>query len=223
MRFTPARAGNTSPRLFCNLPRSVHPCAGRERQRRLTMNPQLRGSPLRGQGTRDLVLQNPIADRFTPARAGNTSEQQKSPGERPVHPCAGREHWSPSPWNPTPIGSPLRGQGTPRNLAPGGLIPRFTPARAGNTISTRWKTTFSTVHPCAGREHRGVYPVVVNYDGSPLRGQGTRLDAGRPLDHRRFTPARAGNTVAASAHRWPGPVHPCAGREHAERGQCGDA
>ena len=132
-RFTPARAGNTFATNSSSPSKPVHPCAGREhtmpgRTCRIWI-----GSPLRGQGTRGLRARRIALQRFTPARAGNTAEFYEWRPLAPVHPCAGREHTSLTnrsiPWT----GSPLRGQGTPDNIAVCWLQGRFTPARAGNT------------------------------------------------------------------------------------------
>ena len=73
-------------------------------------------------------------------------------------------------------------------------VPRFIPARAGNTRRTNRPRSRSTVHPRAGGEHHEeTYGMEVTNGSSP-RGRGT-LDA--PLlrgPRRRFIPARAGNT-----------------------------
>ena len=72
IRFTPARAGNTEvlTRRVGGL--SVHPCAGREHRVLRIFRLCLVGSPLRGQGTRLRNRKPGLAQRFTPARAGNT-------------------------------------------------------------------------------------------------------------------------------------------------------
>ena len=131
-------------------------------------------------------------------------------------------------------GSPLRGQGTRLSGSVRKSSRRFTPARAGNTPPRSTVTTASSVHPCAGREH--VLPFYVGagnrgsplrgqgtpsgatveatFAGSPLRGQGTRPRSYPPRPHRRFTPARAGNTRRIQVSGVNTAVHPCAGREH---------
>ena len=71
-RFTPARAGNTTRRFAPQRPPTVHPCAGREHLDLVSGVVEATGSPLRGQGTRELLPKELPLHRFTPARAGNT-------------------------------------------------------------------------------------------------------------------------------------------------------
>ena len=93
-----------------------------------------------------------------------------------------------------PNGSPLRGQGTRGGAEDRILQRRFTPARAGNTVSPDLFAVLATVHPCAGREHSRWCSLLITTFGSPLRGQGTLALVFLVDYHLRFTPARAGNT-----------------------------
>ena len=173
---------------------TVHPCAGREHGGVLPHVGHMSGSPLRGQGT---LFDQQVAQglqRFTPARAGNTTTRNYSHCRRTVHPCAGREHVTKVSDTSQQYGSPLRGQGTLSKRRPTFVRHRFTPARAGNTLTVSAAITAGTVHPCAGREHASVKSPSCSSTGSPLRGQGTRW----------------GTTPATPTE----PVHPCAGREH---------
>ena len=151
-------------------------------------------SPLRGQGTLAPSSVPLRLCRFTPARAGNTSSLSDPRSPQSVHPCAGREHSPAMQGTDIYDGSPLRGQGTPRGMAFPMAPERFTPARAGNTMSVDPEPRKGSVHPCAGREHLYRVNVRMLDHGSPLRGQGTHVVEAGLLAPYRFTPARAGNT-----------------------------
>ena len=131
-----------------------------------------------------------------------------------VHPCAGREHRGNGEQRGSPDGSPLRGQGTLAHRPVDRRHLRFTPARAGNTLAYPRRCRARPVHPCAGREHGTQYDLLTTRYGSPLRGQGTPPALGEAARLTRFTPARAGNTIAYIAATVRSSVHPCAGREH---------
>ena len=91
-------------------------------------------------------------------------------------------------------GSSPRGRGTPIRTAAPTDLPRFIPARAGNTSMGVCSRPRRAVHPRAGGEH-----------------------AGRPgprVPQRRFIPARAGNTRSRRGRRARAAVHPRAGGEH---------
>ena len=213
-RFTPARAGNTGADSPGGGHRTVHPCAGREHPEWGGPVRVRGGSPLRGQGTRISGTPPPLVRRFTPARAGNTQFHECFRDFFSVHPCAGREHPITIINNNQQPGSPLRGQGTRRRPLSPPLYIRFTPARAGNTSQGIINEVLGAVHPCAGREHNAALCPMAACDGSPLRGQGTRLQRHTLSSRQRFTPARAGNTCPSPRTCRPSTVHPCAGREH---------
>ena len=72
----------------------------------------------------------------------------------------------------------------------------------------------TTVHPRAGGEHRRLDLRPQRRIGSSPRGRGTPEDQAIGDADRRFIPARAGNTRAASSRSFPSTVHPRAGGEH---------
>ena len=72
-RFIPARAGNTTWMRRCGRSTAVHPRAGGEHATFRARAPPAPGSSPRGRGTQPLEFQELAAERFIPARAGNTN------------------------------------------------------------------------------------------------------------------------------------------------------
>ena len=152
-RFIPARAGNTAVRARSRARRPVHPRSRGEhannrshRFRFIGSSPLARGTP---QNTRGL----PHAQRFIPARAGNTSFAAAGSVASTVHPRSRGEHASCAIRSATRAGSsPLaRGTRTPRRHSIRSR--RFIPARAGNTWGWDTPAGTTTVHPRSRGEH----------------------------------------------------------------------
>ena len=161
------------------------------------------------------------ADRFIPARAGNTSPWRASSSRTPVHPRACGEHLPFSPCTGPPAGSSPRVRGTQARARPLPPPCRFIPARAGNTPSTTTPPWSTTVHPRACGEHQYCRPAGVAFSGSSPRVRGTLPTIRPTIIDRRFIPARAGNT---SNFRWRESglaVHPRACGEHPGRNGSG--
>ena len=193
-RFIPARAGNTSLGIGTFIKHTVHPRAGGEHL-----------------GDGDGAV---LPDRFIPARAGNTVQGILALALLPVHPRAGGEHTRTEAGLHTPIGSSPRGRGTRVVTAARALVPRFIPARAGNTQRAPGHCYSTAVHPRAGGEHLTTLTLVPPDAGSSPRGRGTPVAAQFAGTNVRFIPARAGNTRASWGSWCPDPVHPRAGGEH---------
>ena len=193
-RFIPARAGNTACARSDRFPDTVHPRTGGEHGLcALPEQPTIGSSP-HGRGTPQTPRQNLGPHRFIPARAGNTGGPPEGRSHQPVHPRTGGEH-VPRPLNAAPsTGSSPHGRGTRELVRPGLVVPRFIPARAGNTSASCPRFSSRTVHPRTGGEHKELADLNGNKDGSSPHGRGT------PAIHRgggrgwRFIPARAGNT-----------------------------
>ena len=152
-RFIPARAGNTIRR---DSPRSrypVHPRAGGEHIGASGIPSSGSGSSPRGRGTHVLAPLGGRAQRFIPARAGNTNRSETDGDAQTVHPRAGGEHRQPYLVTSIVSGSSPRGRGTPVNCPSHAVMARFIPARAGNTRGTSAPQSTRTVHPRAGGEH----------------------------------------------------------------------
>ena len=150
-------------------------------------------SPL-ARGTRQLGYGFAYRVRFIPARAGNTARSSSGDPVFPVHPRSRGEHYE------VPDMAEIESGSSP--LARGTLVPsrfdsldfRFIPARAGNTMRTRYRAQ-------------------QNGGSSPLaRGTHALTQARTFLD--RFIPARAGNTCLRRPKRCPETVHPRSRGEH---------
>ena len=217
-RFIPARAGNTrSPR---RRPTSspVHPRAGGEHPRETASETASGGSSPRGRGTHAHPVPRPPRLRFIPARAGNTNAARDSAMPQAVHPRAGGEH-SPAMVRPRlSCGSSPRGRGTQRGSGYPEPLPRFIPARAGNTPRWARPSSAGAVHPRAGGEHSPSRSASASVTGSSPRGRGTRAAARRGASCPRFIPARAGNTPTRARENPSRTVHPRAGGEHRAEG-----
>ena len=213
-RFIPARAGNTFVTFDYSPVASVHPRAGGEHRVTVVFTVILFGSSPRGRGTplHDGIRCGP--QRFIPARAGNTRVAAPTPRWSPVHPRAGGEHWRSVRLLASYLGSSPRGRGTRASSPEISSVPRFIPARAGNTDVGGPPFEGSRVHPRAGGEHIGRRRNGLHRTGSSPRGRGTPVmcDRGRAVE--RFIPARAGNTRHRARAAMRSAVHPRAGGEH---------
>ena len=152
--------------------------------------------------------------RFIPARAGNTSSGPAARCPRPVHPRSRGEHTSPACAHSRRHGSSPLARGTRYRAAPCHLSTRFIPARAGNTTGPRTGSSSAPVHPRSRGEHLSLVGLTVAIYGSSPLARGTRPEPARRVEHRRFIPARAGNTGARSGAGAPTSVHPRSRGEH---------
>ena len=91
---------------------------------------------------------------------------------------------------------------------------RFIPARAGNTQPCGPRSHREPVHPRSRGEHVRLRPVYLRTAGSSPLARGTLAAMAAPRRHRRFIPARAGNTSSSSTRRCSPPVHPRSRGEH---------
>ena len=133
VRFIPARAGNTPRSPMRSRAPSVYPRAGGEHQARDHDGSPDSGSSPRGRGTLLTHCAGFFAQRFIPARAGNTSFAPATMNPWSVHPRAGGEHLSLNCSFTAAIGSSPRGRGTRGARGQRERAGRFIPARAGNT------------------------------------------------------------------------------------------
>ena len=213
-RFIPARAGNTRPTTASPPPRPVHPRAGGEHEDPVRHQPRIFGSSPRGRGTRRHPCYHLLHQRFIPARAGNTQSCPPHTDGHSVHPRAGGEHADDAAIGWRIIGSSPRGRGTQAIETARARVLRFIPARAGNTRTCSCRRPCATVHPRAGGEHPASAASAIAAAGSSPRGRGTPNTLASVRIHRRFIPARAGNTWSSSGVSTRTSVHPRAGGEH---------
>ena len=136
-RFIPARAGNTISDGKEARDMAVHPRAGGEHIITQRIEPLAIGSSPRGRGTPIKSIEENIAVRFIPARAGNTQVPSIETKILTVHPRAGGEHIIDSMASAAAVGSSPRGRGTQPDRMAILHIERFIPARAGNTEDGR--------------------------------------------------------------------------------------
>ena len=196
------------PGRFPTHPRPVHPRSRGKYRARDAIPAHLFGSSPLAREIRAAAGGQPACRRFIPARAGNTRTARIRRPARPVHPRSrGKYGRAGFRIRDRRGSSPLA-----REILPA-LIPRpgwrrFIPARAGNTpLATRCKAA-TTVHP----RSRGKYAENIGqgrpvYGSSPLARE-IRIGVVENPRHRRFIPARAGNTAALHARIDAGQVHP---------------
>src|SRR5262249_34668507 len=91
-RFTPAPAGNTCMLFDAGRTGPVHPRACGEYIPTLPGPIDQDGSPPRLRGIREMVREDGMKRRFTPAPAGNTGWIRRRDAVRPVHPRACGEY-----------------------------------------------------------------------------------------------------------------------------------
>ena len=113
------------------------------------------------------------------------------------------------------LGSSPRPRGTQRPLVARLRALRFIPASAGNTCQRREYPRRTPVHPRVRGEHIVLPPCPRVLVGSSPRPRGTPAPHRPRYRRRRFIPASAGNTRAASSTRSTPPVHPRVRGEHA--------
>ena len=154
--------------------------------------------------------------RFIPARAGNTLGVIRGRPALPVHPRSRGEHELGSAVGRDSTGSSPLARGTRRHERRDAHGPRFIPARAGNTSTPSTRPSASPVHPRSRGEHMRCIVRECGRAGSSPLARGTRLAGLGRLAHRRFIPARAGNTTVSPVSRSSLPVHPRSRGEHVE-------
>ena len=178
--------------------------------------PNLGSSPL-ARGTRRKVRRAGRRQRFIPARAGNTNSTAVHPSGNPVHPRSRGEHVSALAADPSSFGSSPLARGTREGWLPATDPSRFIPARAGNTDLRPRSRAPPPVHPRSRGEHSIWLRSAATSTGSSPLARGTRDREYAGDRHRRFIPARAGNTAStASLPSWT-TVHPRSRGEHYPR------
>jgi len=172
-RFIPARAGNTVRARIDIADGPVHPRASGEHRCRVERGDAWRGSSPRERGTHRGARQPVGANRFIPARAGNTSRSTTKAARLPVHPRASGEHLQDMAISIGEAGSSPRERGTHRRPGRRHLRHRFIPARAGNTQARAGLALRCAVHPRASGEHHHERLFSGHGYGSSPRERGT--------------------------------------------------
>ena len=135
LRFIPACAGNTRCRARGFPQAAVHPRLRGEHLEPRNDDEADAGSSPPARGTLVVKAMQPVAGRFIPACAGNTSRKRdiRMPGT--VHPRLRGEHSEIADSTAAPSGSSPPARGTLRQIKKCGVLPRFIPACAGNTAA----------------------------------------------------------------------------------------
>ena len=181
-RFSPACAGNTWRRESVIGISAVQPRMCGEHTSSGCIGDPVYGSAPHVRGTREKLILDSRAKRFSPACAGNTPATPSLSIERPVQPRMCGEHRHSSTRPIVPCGSAPHVRGT---LDREGAIvgpTRFSPACAGNTEVVRRGTVGRTVQPRMCGEHSVKKPAGTVMTGSAPHVRGTRT---RPLSWRR--------------------------------------
>ena len=152
--FTPAYAGNTSPRLAPSTAQQVHPrIRGEYRSWQLQLW-NSKGSPPHTRGILKVPLAMLVETGFTPAYAGNTLKHLTGVFSQGVHPRIRGEYFRLCVVIRVDTGSPPHTRGIPWIIFKAPAAVRFTPAYAGNTSDVRRIHFRLQVHP----RIRGEYP-----------------------------------------------------------------
>ena len=155
-----------------------------------------------------MKMEEAQAERFIPAHAGNTRLPSIRKLAKEVHPRSRGEYYALCIAKSRIVGSSPLTRGILIISALVACVPRFIPAHAGNTSSTKRKGNGHKVHPRSRGEYT-VYTVMLscNQGSSPLtRGIPCGKSSGRML--RGFIPAHAGNTQCPRGKCLSVRVHP---------------
>ncbi len=149
-----------------------------------------------------------MADRFIPARAGNTRPRRRCSWRCTVHPRSCGKYAKPTTASTYANGSSPLVREIHVSVVLGGQGSRFIPARAGNTIHGRLCRAACTVHPrSCGKYELEAITSAARGGSSPLVREIPRR-AAQSRSKPRFIPARAGNTLPACNPRPQLTVHP---------------
>ncbi len=214
IRFIPAGAGNTVPRIISLSSSTVYPRWRGEHSASLMpiiglggLSPLARGTLCRCQHCWRVI-------RFIPAGAGNTVPRIISLSSSTVYPRWRGEH-SASLMPIIGLGglSPLA-RGTRRQRIVRLPLHRFIPAGAGNTSTLSITTDREPVYPRWRGEHPNGSALSYPQIGLSPLARGTQSDAIDALIDARFIPAGAGNTEGAEEYRIQNAVYPRWRGEH---------
>ena len=197
-RFSPARAGNSTASTRATIPAPVQPRACGELHSLLELRRYIAGSAPRVRGTLDAELPRNRQWRFSPARAGNSHWREGGTRSPAVQPRACGELSRKPNLPEVADGSAPRVRGTQRCTSWGYPQRRFSPARAGNSQHPATVETRQPVQPRACGELWRPVSWRLNEAGSAPRVRGTRWQTSADTTAVRFSPARAGNSIATS-------------------------
>ena len=194
IRFIPAGAGNTVPRIISLSSSTVYPRWRGEHSASLMPIIGLGGlSPLARGTRRQRIVRLPL-HRFIPAGAGNTSTLSITTDREPVYPRWRGEHPNGSALSYPQIGLSPLARGTQSDAIDALIDARFIPAGAGNTEGAEEYRIQNAVYPRWRGEHQlSDVSLAWRHGLSPL-ARGTPVHIRFLVARSRFIPAGAGNT-----------------------------
>ena len=171
--ITPAHAGNTERcERKAGKPRDHPRTCGEHPGRRRTVCPP-RGSPPHMRGTLSDASKTACTGGITPAHAGNTGSEWLLNFFHGDHPRTCGEHASYHQNNIFMLGSPPHMRGTLCDGQPLEMVPRITPAHAGNTLIYTFIISRFQDHPRTCGEHACGLLDRNGFIGSPPHMRGT--------------------------------------------------
>ena len=230
IRFIPAGAGNTVPRIISLSSSTVYPRWRGEHSASLMPIIGLGGlSPLARGTRRQRIVRLPL-HRFIPAGAGNTSTLSITTDREPVYPRWRGEHPNGSALSYPQIGLSPLARGTQSDaidaLIDARFIPalkvlknigfrtRFIPAGAGNTGVIPIAARNAAVYPRWRGEHDKSLTKNNSTPGLSPLARGTHHYFGKSVIKNRFIPAGAGNTYRSNGRNTEFSVYPRWRGEH---------
>ncbi len=214
IRFIPAGAGNTVPRIISLSSSTVYPRWRGEHSASLMPIIGLGGlSPLARGTRRQRIVRLPL-HRFIPAGAGNTSTLSITTDREPVYPRWRGEHPNGSALSYPQIGLSPLARGTQSDAIDALIDARFIPAGAGNTEGAEEYRIQNAVYPRWRGEHWCDSNCRTERRGLSPLARGTQIWGAPLMKSKRFIPAGAGNTAADSRAGHHRPVYPRWRGEH---------
>ena len=175
MRISPAKTGNTSvPSELVPSPPD-HPRKNGEHLHEWCARRQHYGSPPQKRGTPKLDSCRSDPYRITPAKTGNTRWVTARWPISPDHPRKNGEHQEFSRRPCSFSGSPPQKRGTPNTPCPQVDTGRITPAKTGNTLTSKPRRRSTADHPRKNGEHWLGLRQGKARGGSPPQKRGTRV------------------------------------------------
>ncbi len=201
IRFIPAGAGNTVPRIISLSSSTVYPRWRGEHVGRESFDcPYIGLSPL-ARGTHQRYRLQLTGSRFIPAGAGNTGKTNIGVRVVPVYPRWRGEHKIHIDKHRVCIGLSPLARGTLYYNRWTRYGARFIPAGAGNTNMGSAVNEIKTVYPRWRGEHEAISKTPAIAAGLSPLARGTRCSVNIDGDVTRFIPAGAGNTRSYSFPR----------------------
>ncbi len=215
--ITPAYAGNTRKDGQEQRGNQDHPRIRGEHLSCRLFYSLVEGSPPHTRGTPHFSQFCTSLHGITPAYAGNTHSNDDVFSKVEDHPRIRGEHLRPRTLKSLQRGSPPHTRGTLMLSTRLMLMPRITPAYAGNTRFSRQQSDGIWDHPRIRGEHSRSREKFTSSSGSPPHTRGTQIKNMYKNEWGGITPAYAGNTKLPSRNVLGGRDHPRIRGEHDDK------